>query len=437
MYPTLLIDFITGKQVQKLYDKYTETQWYSESDIRAYQLDKLKSLIQHCYVNVPYYSKIMRQLGMIPSDINSLKDINVFPILDKPKIKENYSDFFPLNAKKFKGIKHGQTGGTTGNSLLKRNDAITRSSVWASYRRFCNWMDVGYDDWNVLIKGVHVLPPSYKDRVKQSIYEYLRKTVTIDAYRGNLANLQQLGEEIRKHDYRLVRGYSQAIYEVARLANERGLKFAVKAVSTTAEPLLPEYRPVIRDAFGCEVYDQYGCGEIGGIAYECDKHQGLHVTEERVLVETNDKNEVLLTDLDNFVMPFIRYWNGDEVEIASQKCTCGRNSKVIKKIRGRTSDYLFGINGAKVHWGYIFHLLWDTRMALQRNFVKFQLVQISPYELVFRHVSDPLTTEDMDIIIKTTHSKLGDMKLTFVKESDIECSASGKYRWVENRLITK
>lgn len=49
MYPTMLIDIITGKQVQKLYEKYTETQWYSESDNKAYQLDKLKSLIQYCY----------------------------------------------------------------------------------------------------------------------------------------------------------------------------------------------------------------------------------------------------------------------------------------------------------------------------------------------------------------------------------------------------
>jgi predicted ThiF/HesA family dinucleotide-utilizing enzyme len=64
-------------------------------------------------------------------------------------------------------------------------------------------------------------------------------------------------------------------------------------------------------------------------------------------------------------------------------------------------------------------------------------VQISPGELLFRHVSDPLTTEDMDIIIKTTHAKLGEMKVSFIKETDIECSASGKYRWVENKLIAK
>ena len=68
-------------------------------------------------------------------------------------------------------------------------------------------------------------------------------------------------------------------------------------------------------------------------------------------------------------------------------------------------------------------------------FKKFQLVQVSSSELKFRHVSDPLNAADKQLIIDTTKDKLGNMCVTFIREEDIENSASGKYRWVVNQLL--
>ena len=430
-----LLDILSGKNVAQYYNYYNETKWYSEADMKSLQLDKLKILIDHCYLNVPYYARIMKEIGIVPSDIRTLDDMGLFPYLTKTIIKDHYNEFMPGNANKFRGIKHGQTGGTTGNSLLKRSDANTRSSVWGAYQRFYDWMGVNVDDWNVLLKGTHVLKPGFIDNIRQKISVNLTKTITIDAYRGPDENAKELEEVLRTHKIVFIKGYSQAIYEVAKVILDKGMQFRIKAVSTTAEPLFPEYREVLTQAFQAQVYDQYGCGEIGSLAFECGAHQGLHVTEERVLLEITNEHEVLLTDLDNYVMPFIRYWNADEVELSPHKCSCGRQSQLISKVRGRISDYLHGINGKKVHWGYIFHLLWDSKMALDRNFKKFQLVQVSSSELKFRHVSDPLNAADKQLIIDTTKDKLGNMCVTFIREEDIENSASGKYRWVVNQLL--
>lgn len=433
----MVADLLSKKSTNRIYKQFTETQWFSESEMETYKTEKLKKLVAHCYKNVPYYTRIMNELDIIPSDIKTVADLHRFPILTKVIIKENYQDFMPINYKYYPGIKHGQTGGTTGNSLLKRSDALTRSNTWAAYRRFCDWMGVRYNDWNILLKGMHVLKPTYMEHIKQKVYEALRRTIPINAYLGCDMNAQSVIGAFEKHNISLVRGYSQAIFETAKLLNSLNVSLEARAVSTTAEPLFPEYRPIISKAFGAPLFDQYGCGEIGSIAFECNHHEGLHVSEERVCVEVNEKNEILITDLDNHVMPFIRYWNGDEIELSKEMCSCGRQTKLIKSIVGRTSDYLYGVNGVNVHWGYIFHLLWDSKMALRRNFKKFQLVQVSSDELIFRHVSDELTPKDMDLIVKTTIDKLGDMKVRFVREIDIENSKSGKYRWVENRLITK
>ena len=234
---------------------------------------------------------------------------------------------------------------------------------------------------------------------------------------------------------KLIQSYPQALYVLALKLKERGESFKIKAIMTTSEPLMPQHRELFREIFGCESFDQYGCGEIGGIAYECEAHNGLHITEERVYIEHNENNELLITDLDNFAMPFIRYYNGDQAEFASEDCICGRKSQVIKRILGRTCDYLICKNGQSLHWLYFWHLMFDTEIALKRNFQKFQIIQKSKDILFFRYVGDQLFKSDEEILLKMIREKMGDVKIEFIKEDDIECSTSGKYRPVINELI--
>jgi phenylacetate-CoA ligase len=126
-----------------------------------------------------------------------------------------------------------------------------------------------------------------------------------------------LKELLGKRKIKLLRSYTQYLYTIASELRQRGYRYNVKSIMTTAEPLFPEHRVLFQEVFGAEVFDQYGCGEIGGIAFECDHHEGLHVTEERVILETGETGELIITDLDNLALPLIRYSNADEAEYAS------------------------------------------------------------------------------------------------------------------------
>jgi phenylacetate-CoA ligase len=214
-----------------------------------------------------------------------------------------------------------------------------------------------------------------------------------------------------------------------------GLSFQVKAITTTAEPLTEEHRTLFREVFHAETFDQYGFGEIGGVAFECDAHEGLHITEERVIVEVNDKNELIVTDLDNFAMPFIRYHNADQAILSDIPCSCGRKSRLIKKIMGRTCDYITGMNGEFLHWAYFWHLFFDSAIAEKRDLRKFQIVQTSPNDLKIRLVANPLDDEERQVLIDNIQSRVGKMNIIFSFEPDIENSASGKYRPVINHLL--
>ena len=88
----------------------------------------------------------------------------------------------------------------------------------------------------------------------------------------------------------------------------------LNAVSTTAEKLFKFQRKKMVEAFGENIYDQYGCGETLSIAFECEKHEGLHITNEHTILEiidkknqVNNRGRVIITNLDNYAMPIIRY----------------------------------------------------------------------------------------------------------------------------------
>lgn len=430
-----LSDLLSGKKVWKNYTLLNKTQWYSKNEMELYQVNKLKKLLHHCYNNVPFYKRIIDERNIDIENFSSTRILKEFPILTKEIIQDNYKDFIPKNNKTIAGVKESQTGGTTGNILVKRNDANTRSVVWGTYLRFEHWMRLLPRDKRLVLMGGHVKKEGLKHSIISFINRRLKNTVNVDIYDTSEETLDKVIALLTETKFGLIRAYPQFLFLVAKRIEELGLSFRVKAISTTAEPIMDEHRALFRKVFNAEVFDQFGCGEIGGIAYECNKHNGLHIAEERVIVETTPDDDLLLTDLDNFAMPFIRYWNADQAIISDNECSCGRKSKLITRIMGRTCDYLIGQNGEFLHWAYFWHLIFDSNIAEARNLKKFQIVQQSKAEILIKLVSDKLSEDESEFIIKDVKRRLGDINVFIVYVEFIENTETGKYRPVINLII--
>lgn len=425
---TLLSDLFTGKNVWYYYKLYNETQWYNKTQMEAFQLNKFKRLIEHCYLNVPFYRNYMLERKISPRDILSMEQISLFPVVTKEFIQERYEEFTPLNLKAIKGVKIKPTGGTTGNILFKRNDANTRSSIWATFKRFQDWMEIKDKDKILILMGGHVIGVNKMDKLKKRVINYLTNSISFNPYDTSEENYINIVNALKSNNFSLIRSYSQFLFSLCQRFEKDGLNFNVSAVTTTAEPITPHHREIFRRILNAEVYDQYGCGEIGGIAYECSEHNGLHVSEERVFLEINELNQLIITDLDNYSMPFIRYYNADEALASDDKCSCGRHSQLLKKILGRTCDYVIGINGEILHWAYFWHLVFDSKVAAKNNLKKFQVVQNQKDRLTIRLVATPLTIEEEKLWTSNIQSRMGEIFVDFSYEKNIENSISGKYR---------
>jgi phenylacetate-CoA ligase len=101
----------------------------------------------------------------------------------------------------------------------------------------------------------------------------------------------------------------------------------------------------------------YGTEENGLLAFECKQHAGYHVVSDAAIVEIvkKEKNaaegeygDIVVTSLFNYSMPLIRYNIGDIGTFTNTKCDCGRGLPLIKRIEGRTDDFLTLPSGRKI-----------------------------------------------------------------------------------------
>ncbi|MHC1703467.1 MAG: phenylacetate--CoA ligase family protein [Tenuifilaceae bacterium] len=420
-------DILSGKNTWENYIFLSNSQNWERERIEDYQTKKLKELLCHSFDNVPAYRYFMDQAGVNPKTVNPFDILKQLPIIDKKYIFEHYEDFIPKNIKNIKGVKIRKTSGTTGKVLKYYNDAHCRGVVWGSFLRFHDWMGRDFKNKYIVFRGRNFLNERLMSRIKDSVSDILENAKTLDSYSLDDRVINDLITLLEKNPKAILRGYALNVVDIARLLKERGLSYKIQAVSTTAEPLLSFHRKIINDTFNCGIFDQYGCGEVEAVAYECNQHKGLHITEEHVIVEL-DIDELVLTDLDNYSFPFIKYKNGDKAELSIENCSCGRKSKIINRILGRTSDNVVGLNGLPVHWGYFHHLLIYSNIASARNLVKFQVIQNSINDLVINIISDPLTRDDKDFIKIEIVKKFGNINLIVNNVSAISSSESGKFK---------
>lgn len=162
------------------------------------------------------------------------------------------------------------------------------------------------------------------------------------------------------------------------------------AVFVSGENLFENHRHFFKDRFGCAVYSGYLSKEGGVIALDCPYHRGLHVRRDTIRLEVNTgaaqeeegTGELVLTNLMNWCMPFVRYATGDLGTVSTVACPCGFEGQTITDLPGRDSVAFATEHGriATVH-------LDKTLESLP--VLEFQLQQIEPMSFVLRWIPLP------------------------------------------------
>jgi phenylacetate-CoA ligase len=265
---------------------------------------------------------------------------------------------------------------------------------------------------------------------------WLSRRKFIPAYELSDDTLRGFVKAIEDFQPVLLDGYAESFNFLARYLQEHGrLNIRPKGIISSAQTLPEGSRRVIEEAFGCKVFDKYGSREFSGIAYECEAHAGHHVVGESFIVEVlkdgapakpGEIGEVVITDLNNYCLPFIRYRIGDLAEAVdpNQRCMCGRGLPRLGKIEGRVQSIIVGSRGQYVPGTFFAHVLKDYDHAIRQ----FQIVQTERNAITFRVVRGKrYSDETLAVVLRTLHQFLGDdMKIDVEFEENIEMVRTGK-----------
>jgi phenylacetate-CoA ligase len=403
-------------------------QYLSSDSVRELQEAKFVKLIEHARSRVPYFRDILND-----PEIRTLDDIASIPFLTKKIIQTNTDQL------KAEGYHQGRfipntTGGSTGEKLGFFND--TEAHLAALIMRGNTWAGWKVGDKQALLWGAHGDISASKFSYRFMKRSLIHRNLMLSSYNMTDDDMFEYQRTINEYRPQLITGYSSALYLLAAFINKKGLRIhSPKGVICSAETLYDKQRQVIESAFGCRVFNRYGCREVGNIAQECEEHNGMHIYADHVIIEIVDESgrpcrpgetgEIVVTDLDNYVFPFIRYRIKDIGMMSARTCPCGRGLPMLEKVEGRVWDVIVGTDGRRV-----IGTLWLVEDI--KGISQYQIIQPEHGRLTLRLVvTDEFCDASRSELIQHVKAKCGeDMTVVVDILEDIPLTESGKRRLV-------
>jgi len=301
------------------------------------------------------------------------------------------------------------------------------------------WSQIGYSfgDPIGVIAGGSLIPERWT--LENKIRAFLHNRHFLYGFTMNEETARAYHIRLAGRGVKYLYGYPSIIYLLGKYIADLGLKIpTLKAVVTTAEMLLPQYRKGIEESFRCPVYNNLGCNDGGYESYECSEHNGLHYNDLQSILEVDSdgkdaEGKLLITNLWNKSTPFIRYENGDLVSLKDSLCPCGAPFPLISSIQGRTSDILHFANGRYLAGPGI------TLIFSEMDIDGWEVVQRTPFKLEVGICSkDELRKDYKEHIRKVLRHHLGnEVEISIKRVPELRRTKGGKLKriWKENTNV--
>jgi phenylacetate-CoA ligase len=436
---------VKRRRVLAYLEDLQQSQWQSRSDIEKLQWQKLKALLEHAYNNSPYFQNVFRSLGLLPEDIRDYADFQRLPLLTKDSIRKHENEI--LIRAKGEALKMKYTGGSTGNPLKVYFNRTSHEHRVAVTKRGYGWAGCEDGRKQFLLWGAGDYREGRLQYWKLMLHRLLLRHRYFDCFFFDNERKALCVREMNAYQPEFIIAYPNSLYSLAKYIEENAidLKFVPRAIITGAEKVFPTQRAVIEKAFKASVFNSYGSREFMLMAMECEMRNGLHLSSENIFFEILDKSgmpvgpgeqgEIVITDLHNYSMPFIRYRIGD-VAVRSgddAPCACGRGLPKISDVSGRLLDLIVLPDGNEVPGEFFVRFIGN-----KPGIVEFRVEQNSLECLDIKLVTDETFTpavlavmqQDLRDVLGTT------LLLNIEKVDQLPLTPSGKFRVTVSNLAS-
>lgn len=331
--------------------RLSRNQWRSRKDLEARQLTALKRLVHHAYATVPFYRDLYDRNNVSPSDLDSLGDLRLFPIVTRETLQSCAQDQLVTRGTNLNQCLRSRTSGSTGVPLEILFRGPDRSALNSSFLRV--YMAWGLKPWHRITAF-----QSRPERLgRRSWYQKLGifRTHVLFSRDDPEVWIDAL-KQWRPH---MIHGYSLTLKLLAEALDRTGTSnLRVPLVTSTSGVLDDGARHQLARTLGAQVVDIYASDEAGSvIAWECPKCSGYHLCSDTVVTEflaedrpalPGEDARVVITNLTSHTMPLIRYDQGDVARVSPEHAICGRGLPLMESVRGRAGDFILLRSGQKL-----------------------------------------------------------------------------------------
>ena len=367
-----------------------QSQWWPPEVLESHQLKQLSLLLAHTYKYVPFYRQRLEEFATQNFVLKNLGDLCSIPVITRSEVQNNFEqmvatampeDHLPASS--------SRTSGSTGKPINFVSTRITKIFARAFVLRSHLWQerDLTVKAAKILVQakphGDKDQPYAVEDKEQQWISAF--PSGTIASFDSGRPIDEQL-DWLQKRNPEWLVTYPSNLAALASAARENDIALpALRYLSTLGEMLTPHIRELCREVWGIGIADVYSCRELNTIALQCPHHDHYHVQSERLIVEVLDAGgrpcqpgeigRVVLTDLHNYAMPFLRYELGDYAQLG-EPCECGRTLPVLSRILGRTRNMLMLPSGERF-WPSVILSNWAALGPISQ----LQVIQQSPRDI--------------------------------------------------------
>jgi phenylacetate-CoA ligase len=312
--------------------------------------------------HVPFYRERFGEAGVRPEALRSLDDLARLPITRKVDLRDRPAPHTTADNVPAARRQPTITSGSSGFPFRFFGDLAGVDGVVAAYLLSLEW--AGAAVWQTRIdignSGDRPMPSALPPPSR--LEGWARRTL-LGEHVLALSGIDLSPEAFRActraaspRGY-FVRGYTAYLARLAwrMVESETRPPAPPRVVMSGGETLSPHDAQMIARAFGCAVVNQYAAWEVPHMAQTCPDTTGvLHVNSERVVlrvvgddgrsVPPGTRGRIVVTALENHVMPFINYELGD-AGVAGPPCPCGRGFPTLLRVEGRLGEAILTPSG--------------------------------------------------------------------------------------------
>ena len=429
-------------QLWAAYQQLNQTQWLTPGELEERQLEQLRSLVAHCFEQVPYYRRMLHQAG-VKGTLRDLDQFRQLPLMTREIYQSQSSE---LQALKLPAgmvqAGEGFTSGTNGVPIrvLKTNREalwwsafLLRDLEWCgmdprgrlanlrlmakSAEELPRWLEgVSFPFWTHFFQGLLETGPAFTMEIRQD-------------------PIRQL-EWLRKVDPNYLSSLPSTLDFLGTLIQDSGRPLPhLRGIQTVGEALSDDQRQRIERSFGVPVKDSYSSTEAGYSASPCPEGHGMHLHAENLFAEVLDEQNrpclpgqtgrLVITPLHSFLTPLLRYDILDDVTLAPGPCPCGRGLPLWTRVHGRRHPLLHLPDGRRKP---IIGMILGARQV--GGLRQFQIIQRAIDRVVVRVVPDRSWTaghvERMQAMVRSEMEQ--DVKVDVEVKQALERPAGGKLK---------